>query len=102
MPVQPSYPGVYVQEVPSGVRTIVGVSTSITALIGRTLRGPIGKPTQCLKYGDFLQTFGEDHSQSDVARYVKLFFANGGSNCYVTLRVVFTEGLQEVADMFDG
>ncbi len=39
MPVQTTYPGVYVQEVPSGVRTITGVSTSITAFIGPTKRG---------------------------------------------------------------
>lgn len=31
MPVTPTYPGVYVEEIPSGVRTITGVATSITA-----------------------------------------------------------------------
>ena len=25
MPVQPTYPGVYIEELPSGVRTLVGV-----------------------------------------------------------------------------
>ncbi len=39
MPVVPTYPGVYVEELPSNVRTIVGVATSITAFIGRALRG---------------------------------------------------------------
>ena len=34
MPVSPTYPGVYIEEVPSGVRTIVGVSTSVTAFVG--------------------------------------------------------------------
>jgi phage tail sheath protein FI len=38
MPIQPTYPGVYIQEVPSGVRTITGVSTSIGAFFGRTLK----------------------------------------------------------------
>ena len=32
MPVAPTYPGVYIEEIPSGVHTITGVSTSITAL----------------------------------------------------------------------
>lgn len=41
MPVTLSYPGVYIEEVPSGVRTITGVATSITAFIGRALRGPV-------------------------------------------------------------
>ena len=39
MPVQVSYPGVYVQEVPSGVRAITGVSTSVALFIGMTKRG---------------------------------------------------------------
>ena len=41
MPIPVSYPGVYVQEVSSGVHTITGVATSITAFVGRTLRGPL-------------------------------------------------------------
>ena len=41
MPVQPTYPGVYVQEVPSGVRTITGVSTSVAAFVGMVNRGPL-------------------------------------------------------------
>ncbi|WP_392530144.1 hypothetical protein [Nostoc sp. C117] len=44
MPIQPTYPGVYVEEIPSGVGTITGVSTSITAFIGRALRSPIDEP----------------------------------------------------------
>ena len=28
MPVNPTFPGVYIEEIPSGVRTIVGVATS--------------------------------------------------------------------------
>ena len=34
MPISPTYPGVYIEEVPSGVRSITGVSTSIAAFIG--------------------------------------------------------------------
>jgi Bacteriophage tail sheath protein len=33
MPVQVTYPGVYVQEVSSGVRTLTGVSTSIAVSV---------------------------------------------------------------------
>ncbi len=39
MPVTLTYPGVYIEEVPSGVRTIVGMATSVTAFIGRAVRG---------------------------------------------------------------
>lgn len=83
MPIQPTYPGVYVQEVPSGVRTIAGVSTSIAMFIGRTKWGPVNEPISCLNYTEFLRTFTEDISQGDMARAVRLFFINGGTRCYV-------------------
>jgi phage tail sheath protein FI len=84
MPVQTSYPGVYVQEVPSGVRTIAGVSTSVALFVGRTKWGPANFPVLCLNYTDFLRTFTDDTSQGDMARAVQLFFLNGGTKCYVT------------------
>lgn len=85
MPVKPqvSYPGVYVQEVPSGVRTIVGVSTSTAMFMGRVAEGLLNKPIRCLSYSDFENNFSEDISVGDMARYVKLFFLNGGTDCYV-------------------
>lgn len=82
MPVAVSYPGVYVQEVPSGVRTIAGVSTSIGMFIGRTKTGKMKAPVQCLSYEDFVRAFGEAVAGSDMPRAVKLFFANGGSQCW--------------------
>jgi uncharacterized protein len=83
MPVAVSYPGVYIQEVPSGVRTITGVSTSIAAFFGRTLKGPINKAVRCLSYSDFLREFGGAHPMSDLAASVRQFFNNGGTDCYV-------------------
>lgn len=83
MPVQTTYPGVYVQEVPSGVRTIVGVSTSIAMFIARASWGPTFEPVLCLNYSDFERTFTPNTSQSDLAHAVRLFFLNGGTQCYV-------------------
>ena len=83
MAVTPSYPGVYVQEVPSGVRTIVGVSTSIAVFIGRARQGPLSTPTECLNFSDFERTFSSAYVGSDLARAVRLFFQNGGTRCYV-------------------
>src|ERR671912_2529710 len=83
MPVQPSYPGVYVQEVASGVRTIVGVSTSVAVFIGNASWGPANDPVLCLNYTDFDRTFTSDLSAGDLARAVRLFFLNGGTQCYV-------------------
>lgn len=83
MPVAVSYPGVYVQEVPSGVRTIVGVSTSIGMFIGRAKTGQMNVPIQCLSFEDFVRNFSVADAGSDLMRAVKLFFTNGGSQCYV-------------------
>ena len=58
MPVSLTYPGVYVQEIPSGVHTITGVATSITAFIGRTARGPDNKAYTINSFSDFERTFG--------------------------------------------
>lgn len=83
MPVAPTYPGVYVQEVPSGVRTIAGVGTSIAAFVGAAADGPIDSPVECLSYTDFDRIFSGDTSQGQMPYYVKLFFMNGGTRCYV-------------------
>src|SRR5215831_10293334 len=83
MPVQVSYPGVYIQEVPSGVHTITGVSTSIGAFFGRTARGPINTAVRCLSFADFIREFGGPHPLSDLATSVRQFFDNGGTDCYV-------------------
>jgi phage tail sheath protein FI len=83
MPVTPTYPGVYVQEVPSGVRTIAGVATSIAVFIGQARQGPMNKPILCLNYTDFTRVFTDDTAQGQLPFYVKLFFLNGGTQCYV-------------------
>ncbi len=83
MPIKVTYPGVYVQEVPSGVRTITGVGTSTAVFIGRTKSGPMDKPVLCLNFSDFERTFSSEYADSDMARSVRLFFQNGGTQCYV-------------------
>lgn len=40
MPTTPTYPGVYIEEIPGGVRTITGVATSITAFVAGKARNP--------------------------------------------------------------
>src|SRR5262245_10089844 len=83
------HPGVYVQEVPSGVRSIEGVPTSTTIFVGETERGPL-EPTKITSAADYARQFGahlrhEDASTAPVAtRYeVDLFFQNGGSVAYI-------------------
>jgi phage tail sheath protein FI len=81
--VQVSYPGVYIEEISSGVHTITSVATSIAAFFGRTSKGKINHATRCLSTADFTRNFGAPHPQSDLAHAVRQFFANGGTDCYV-------------------
>jgi phage tail sheath protein FI len=79
MPTTPTYPGVYIEEIPSGVRTITGVATSITAFIGRAIRGPVDEPRMINSFGDFERIFGELDPAYPMSYAVKDFYLNGGS-----------------------
>ena len=83
MPVTPTYPGVYIEEVPSGVRTITGVATSITAFIGRALRGPVNDPVTINNFGDYERVFGGLVADSPVSYAVRDFYLNGGSQAVI-------------------
>jgi len=83
MPSVLSYPGVYVEEIPSGVRTITGVATSITAFVGRAPRGPVNDPIVVNGFGDFESTFGSLWDKSSLAYSVRDFFRNGGGQAIV-------------------
>lgn len=83
MPVIPTYPGVYLEEVPSGVRTITGVATSITAFIGRTLRGPVSEPTIVNNFGEFESRFGGLWMDSPLSYALRDFYLNGGTQAIV-------------------
>lgn len=83
MPTAVSYPGVYIEEVPSGVHTISGVATSIAAFVGYTSRGPVDQAKRILNFADFQRQFGDLSPDSEIAYAVQQFFLNGGSSAYV-------------------
>src|SRR5215467_10613626 len=83
MPSALTYPGVYVEEIPSGVRTITGVATSITAFIGRAQRGPVSEPTTVNSFGDFERTFGGLATGYPMSYSVRDFFLNGGAQAII-------------------
>jgi phage tail sheath protein FI len=83
MPAQLTYPGVYIEEVPSGVRTITGVATSITAFVGRAARGPVNDPTDLFNFGDFERTFGGLRAEYPLSYAVRDFFLNGGNQAVI-------------------
>jgi phage tail sheath protein FI len=83
MPVTPTYPGVYIQEVDSGSRVVSGVATSITAFVGRTERGPANEPITVFNYGDFETMFGGLTTGMPMTYAVQDFFDNGGRQAIV-------------------
>jgi uncharacterized protein len=94
-------PGVFVEEVSFRSKSIEGVSTSTTAFVGPTRRGPIALPaddgspgplpellTSFLDYqriyGGFENlTFGTTVRPNYIAHAVRAYFDNGGARLYV-------------------
>jgi phage tail sheath protein FI len=83
MPINPTFPGVYVQELPSSVHPITGVATSITAFIGRALRGPVNVATTINSFADFERIFGGLWLSSAMGYAVRDFYLNGGSQAII-------------------
>lgn len=80
---QVSYPGVYIQEIPSAVRTITSVSTSITAFIDIFREGPLNKAVQIFGMTDFDRIFGGLDDRSEASYAISQFFLNGGGEAFV-------------------
>jgi phage tail sheath protein FI len=86
-------PGVYVEEVPSAVRPIAGVSTSTAGFLGvldDTMAAAgsagAGDVKLCRSFAEFTTSFGDfsiTRSHQMLAHAVYGFFNNGGTRCYV-------------------
>jgi len=81
--VQVSYPGVYIQEVSSGVHTITSVATSITAFIGRAVRGDVNNPVRVQGFSEYGRVFGGLSLDSTMSYAVQQFFQNGGGDALI-------------------
>ena len=77
------HPGVYVQEVPSGVRPIEGVSTSTAAFLGKAPAGPLDRALMVTSFIEFEATYGSFIADSFLAHAAMHFFGNGGNRLYV-------------------
>jgi phage tail sheath protein FI len=97
MPIAVTYPGVYIEEVASGVRTITGVATSITAFVGRTLMGPVNEAVTINSFGDFERNFGGLWLNSSLSYAVRDFYLNGGSQAIIVRLFAPTDAEQEDA-----
>jgi phage tail sheath protein FI len=83
MPSTLTYPGVYIEEIPSGVRTITGVATSITAFIGAATAGTVNEPVICNSLADFERIFGGLSADLPLGYAVKDFYLNGGMQALI-------------------
>ena len=83
MPVTTTFPGVYLERLPSGVRAIAGVSTSVAAFVGEASRGQVGVATRVLNFTDFDRGFGGLVSNYALGYAVRQFFVNGGSEAWI-------------------
>jgi Bacteriophage tail sheath protein len=104
---QVSYPGVYIVEKPSGVRTITGVATSVAAFVGFTRKGVPNKAVMITSFADFERQYGGLDRDSPVSYAVRQFFLNGGTQALIvrvaagTATAAFTllDGVDPVLDV---
>jgi phage tail sheath protein FI len=90
MPPTLTYPGVYIEELPSGVHTITGVATSIAAFVGWAPQGSVSEAVLVQSWMDFARKFGGLDSRSYLGYSVNQFFGNGGQQAYI-VRLVWTD-----------
>jgi phage tail sheath protein FI len=83
MPVTTTYPGVYIEELPSAVRTIIGVPTAVAAFVGTAPRGAADRPVHITSFADYEQEFGGLDPTSDLSYAVYQFYQNGGSEAEI-------------------
>ena len=101
MPSALSFPGIYIEEIPSGVRTITGVSTSNTAFVDFFVRGPLNRPVRITSFADFERVFGGVQRDSEASYAIKQYYLNGGSVAYV-VRVAGRDGGKAVLELTAG
>lgn len=78
-----TYPGVFIREISSGVRTLAGVATSVTAFVGTSSTGPLNTPITINNFGDYERTFGGLESSSRMSYAVRDYYVNGGSRAVI-------------------
>jgi phage tail sheath protein FI len=83
MPVTPTFPGVFLDEIPGGSHPIDGAPTSIAAFVGWTARGPVEEPTATGSFGEFERLFGGLATASMVSYAVRDFYRNGGAQALI-------------------
>ena len=101
MPVNPTYPGLYIEELPSSARTITPAPTSITAFVGYThpFQGQVaenalngakddwGQAIEVFSFTEYERMFGGLYDDlifnASLPNAVYQFFLNGGTDAFI-------------------
>ena len=93
MAVTPSYPGIYVEELPNLSHSVTAAPTSVTVFVGyshpfKTPPGNFGIPREIFSFGDYVANFGGFFDLGTwlpdyLGNAVFQFFQNGGSDAWV-------------------
>jgi phage tail sheath protein FI len=78
-----TYPGVYVEEVSSGIRPIQAAGTSTAAFIGFAEKGSLNEAVKIFNFTEYQNLYGGFLNSSFLSHSVYQFFNNGGSQCYI-------------------
>ncbi|HVZ53969.1 MAG TPA: phage tail sheath C-terminal domain-containing protein [Pseudolabrys sp.] len=100
MPVTPSFPGLYIEELPLSAHSIVAAPTSITVIVGYTHPYKTNKYREAVRLFSFTEyerefggNFASGMIEPHVPQAVAQFFANGGSDLYVVgLEATLSDG----------
>ncbi len=104
------HPGVYIEETSFRGKSIEGVSTSTAGLVGRTTKGPEGKPTLVTSFAQFKREFGDPFpitagvppKMGDyLGHSVRSFFENGGLRAYI-VRVLHKDAVKSWQTLVSG
>ncbi|HEX6082967.1 MAG TPA: phage tail sheath C-terminal domain-containing protein [Thermoanaerobaculia bacterium] len=92
MPITPTFPGVYIEEIPSSARTITPAPTSVAVFVGythpfKTKPQNVNSAVLLFSFSDYEREHGGFYASgtisADVPYAVNDFFLNGGSIAYV-------------------
>lgn len=89
MPITPTYPGIYIEELPASTHTITAALTSVTVFAGYThpfKTKSFNKAVELFSFTDYEREFGglyQSGIDANVAYAVNQFFLNGGSDAIV-------------------
>ena len=92
MAVQTSYPGLYIQELPSTSHSVTAAPTSVTVFVGYShpfrTQAAFGAPVEIFSFSDYQANFGGFFELNPwlpdyLGNAVFQFFQNGGSNAWV-------------------